>query len=93
MTSTHKRDTLYSQIQLVPYGVPKADMTVVLGVMSAKEGSHKICDDDVVGMFWLGRRLDKGNRLVDCCQLNGLTIGGNLFPHRNIHKAHGGALT
>ena len=45
------KDTFYLQLQSVLNGVLTVDMTVLLGDMNAKVGSHEPGDEDAVGMF------------------------------------------
>ena len=40
-----------------------------------------------MGKEGLGDMNENGKELVDICALNGLSIGGTLFPHRRVHKA------
>ena len=61
-------------------------MVLLLGDMNAKVGGFLPGDGAVVGPHGLGVRNDNGSRLVDCCQQNGLAIGGTMFPHKDIHK-------
>lgn len=43
--------------------------------------------EGVMGRHGLGDRNENGERLTDLCALNNLSIGGSVFPHKDIHKA------
>ena len=63
-------------------------MLLIMGDLNAKVGDH---DDNkgrerVMSKHGCGTRNDNGERLVDFCLNNNCTIGGTIFPHKNIHK-------
>jgi len=39
-----------------------------------------------MGRPGLGEMSDNGEKFTDFCALNGLVIGGSIFPHKRIHK-------
>ena len=80
------KENFYHQLHAVLNRIPGDDMVLLLGDMNAKVGSYMPGDDAVVGQHGLGVRNDNGSRLVDCCQQNGLAVGGTIFPHKEIHK-------
>ena len=57
-----------------------------MGDFNAKIGNDNKGYEDILGIHEIGVLNDKGQRLIDFCQLNDLVIGGSLFQHKDIHK-------
>lgn len=80
------KETFYSQLQNAFSSIPKGDITIVMGDVNAKVGSDNANYEKIMGKHGLGRRNENGDLFVDFCATNNLSIGGTLFPHREIHK-------
>ena len=63
------------------------DMTILMGDFNAKIGSDNTGYEDIMGTRGLGQMNENGEHFADLCALNQLVIGGNIFPHKRIHKA------
>ena len=73
-------------LQKIRDEVPRHDMRIILGDLNAQVGSENIGIEDTLGREGLGTRNDNGGRLVQFGRMNGMVIGGSIFPHREIHK-------
>ena len=73
-------------LQKIRDEVPRHDMLIILGDLNAQVGSENIGIEDTLGREGLGTRNDNGGRLVQFGRMNGMVIGGSIFPHREIHK-------
>ena len=58
-----------------------------MGDFNAKVGQNNVSIERIMGRGGLGDVNENGEELVDFCALNGLSIGGTLFPHKRVHKA------
>ena len=52
---------------------------------NAKIGEEDTGNEEVMSRHGLGEMSDNGERCTDFCALNGLGIGGSIFPHERIH--------
>ena len=76
----------YDRLQSVLDKCPGIDITIVIGDLNAKIGEDITGNEEVMGRHGLGEMSDNGERFTDFCALNGLVIGGSIFPHKRIHK-------
>ncbi|XP_068748920.1 craniofacial development protein 2-like [Montipora capricornis] len=60
---------------------------IVMDDFNAKAGRNNASIERIMGKEGLGDVNENGEELVDMCALNGLSIGGTLFPHKRVHKA------
>ena len=81
-----EKDDFYQQLQAAVETVPAHDMLLVLGDLNARTGSDNKGKERYMGKHGMGDLNDNGERLIGICEQNELTIGGTLFPHKNIHK-------
>ena len=79
-------DDFNEQLQTTLSKVPLRDMLLIMGDMNAKEGDNNTGCERVIGKHGCETRSDNGERLVDFCLNNNCTIGGSIFPHKNIHN-------
>ena len=66
--------------------IPKRDMLVVLGDLNAKIGMDNKGFEEIMGGEGCGNTNENGGLFLDLCHANSLVIGGNIFPHDEIHK-------
>jgi hypothetical protein len=55
----------------------------IIRYFNAKVGSN---NKEYKGKHGLGERYDKGESLMDICEINNLVITGTIFPHKRRHK-------
>ena len=60
--------------------IPKKDVTILMGDWNAKLGKSASKTSNI-GMFGLGCRNERGDRLEEFCVTNNLVIGNTLFQH------------
>ena len=65
---------------------PSCTHAVDNGLYECQLGVDNTGYERVIGKHGCGTRNDNGERLVDFCLNNNCNIGGNIFPHKNIHK-------
>ena len=82
------KDGFYDQLQSAIEDIPSHDMLLIIGDLNARTGSCNRGRERVMGIHGLGTHdlNDNGGRMCDFCELNGLLVGGTLFPHKDIHK-------
>ena len=81
-----EKDDFYGMLQGVLDAVPGHDLKILMGDFNAQIGPDRTGWEDVMGAEALGTRTDNGERLLSCCSVNKLRIGGSIFQHKSIHK-------
>jgi len=81
-----EKDQFYSQLDNILGTVPRHDMCLLIGDYNARVGQDVNAYPSVIGPHGMGEMNDNGQRLLDTCSTQGLTIGGTLFQHKAIHK-------
>ena len=80
-----KKDEFYMSLQKAKDEVPRLDMLLVLGDLNAQVGTVNIGMEDTLGQHGVGTANDNGERLVQFGRINGMVIGGSIFPQKDIH--------
>jgi len=83
----YEKEEFYNKLQAVVDKAPNRDILIVMGDFNAKVGRNNASIERIMGKEGLGDVNENGEELVDFCALNGLSIGGTLFPHKRVHKA------
>ena len=81
-----EKDDFYGMLQGVLDAVPGHDLKILMGDLNVQIGSDRTGWEDIMGSEALGTRTDNGERLLSCCSVNKLKIGGSIFQHKSIHK-------
>ena len=81
------KDDFYGRLQGVMDRLPAKDVNIVMGDANAKVGEDPTGYETIMGRHGLGTMNENGERFAEFCSINGLTIGGTIFPHKQIHKA------
>ncbi|XP_050293721.1 craniofacial development protein 2-like [Anthonomus grandis grandis] len=77
-------EAFYKQLNATINELPKNEILVVTGDMNAKIGKTKDIDEQlkgIIGSFGLGTRNERGERMLQFCQEQNLTIANTLFAH------------
>ena len=82
-----EKEQFYQELQEAVDSCNKNDIIIIMGDLNAKVGNDNRGYERTMGVHGLGTQNDKGLRLCEFSQLNGLVIAGTLFPHKDIHKA------
>ncbi|XP_062592881.1 craniofacial development protein 2-like [Saccostrea cucullata] len=80
------KDEFYEQLQMVVSKVPQHDMLLIMGDLNAKVGNDNTDCEKSMGKHGCGIKNDNGERFIDFCLNNNQTIGGTIFPHKDIQK-------
>ena len=81
------KDYFYQQLTDTFDELPGHDIKLLLGDFNARVTSDSSAWPGVLGRHSLhSSSNDNGQRLIDFCAMHGLTIGGTMFQHRDIHK-------
>lgn len=81
------KTSFYQQLSDTYDELPGHDIKLVVGDFNARVTSDHTTRSGVIGKHSLHQvSNDNGTRLLDFCALNGLTVGGTLFQHNDIHK-------
>nr|XP_032527792.1 craniofacial development protein 2-like [Danaus plexippus plexippus] len=86
LASEEDKDDFYSALNLTIKNIRKQDIVIVMGDLNAKVGTENVGCQRHMGTHGLGGRNDNGERFLEFCQDNDLTIGGTLFIHGDHHK-------
>lgn len=78
-------ETFYSELTELLQKTTKEEITVILGDFNAKVGKGRV--EDVCGEYGLGLRNERGDRLVQFCQEEDMTIANTWFklPPRRLY--------
>ena len=80
--------TIYGQLEnIFIKNKSTKDITMLIGDFNAKVGKENEGLKGAMGKKGLGIRNENGEKFIDFCVRQGITIGGTLFPHKDIHKA------
>ncbi|KAL5263387.1 hypothetical protein ACHWQZ_G008677 [Mnemiopsis leidyi] len=86
-SDTGVKDDFYQQLTDTFDELPGHDIKILLGDFNARVTSDNSAWPGVLGRHSLhSSSNDNGRRLIDFCAMHGLTIGGTMFQHRDIHK-------
>ena len=72
-------EQFYEEIQQAIKYTNSNEVLLVMGDFNAKVGMEAM--EDVVGKFGIGNRNERGDRLIEFCQINNLTISNKWFQH------------
>lgn len=83
--SEEEIEDFYSQIGIVMKNVKKRDVTIVMGDFNAKVGEG--AEDKLVGLYGLGQRNQRGDRLVQFCREEKLVVSNTFYklPSRRLY--------
>ena len=82
-------DAFYCTLQETINGIPKKDTIIMMGDFIAKVGSQRDMNG-TTGMFGLGDRNERGERLVDFCSLIDIVITNTQFKQSKPSRAEAG---
>ena len=85
--SEDEKDEFYERLNNTVQETPRHDVLIVLGDLNAKVGQDNDTREQTYGREGLSQETnDNGERLIEFCEYNNLTIGGTIFKHKEIHK-------
>ena len=90
---TEKRDIFYNQLQSTLDRIAAGDTNILMGNINVKVGEYSLGNGEVFGKHGFATRNNNGIRFVNCCQRYGIVTGGNIFPHKTMHKGTWRSLT
>lgn len=77
----------FGRIRLQTGEIPKHDIVILMGDWNAKVRDQQGGEERVVGHHGLhGEKSENGERIVELCASNNMTIATILFPHKDIHN-------
>ena len=74
-------DEFYDKLQQEVSRAPRKDSLIVIGDFNAKVGIQSEEDREVMGIYGIGERNERGDRLLDFCQMNSLFITNTKFKN------------
>ncbi|KAG1651907.1 Craniofacial development protein 2 [Nymphon striatum] len=83
--SDEKIESFYENIQNTIKQLKSTDVLMVIGDFNAKVGNESY--KDIVGKYGLGKKNDRGDRLIEFCEENKLVISNTMFqqPKRRLY--------
>ena len=80
------KEEFYLTLQAVVNNILKHDIMCVLGDLNVIVGNDESWCPQALSRHGVGVRNENGTMLINFAMANDLVIGGNLFPHRDVHK-------
>lgn len=80
------KQEFYEALQAELQKVPKQDLTILMGDLSAKVRSQNTGYERVMGRHGYESMNENGEYFTEFCGNNNFVIGGTLFQHKEIHK-------
>ena len=80
------KDDFYYTLQMTVDDVPRNDVLLLPGDLSARVRCNNKNREIVMGNHGVGDLTNNGERVINLCEENNLIIGGTIFTHWNIHK-------
>ena len=79
-------ENFYEIVQDTLYSIPNSDITLLMGDLNAKIGKVTKKSNNI-GIYGIGTRNERGNRLEEFCQANDLVIENTTFkqPPRRLY--------
>jgi len=74
-------DEFYDQLQQEVSRAPRKDSLIVMGDFNAKAGIQSEEDREVMGIYGIGERNERGDRLLVLCHMNSLFITNTKFKN------------
>ena len=87
--STHEEEDveeIYDNLEEEMRKANAVDINIVIGDFNSKIGKDNIGYKDVMGKFGLGDRNEMGERMLEFCQRNQLSITNTYYYHRVQHR-------
>lgn len=86
--SSHEtKERFYSDLQNTIDKVPPDDILLLNGDFNARVGTHDSgIWKHVIGKYNMPERNEQGERLLEFCAINGLSITNTFFQHKSIHQ-------
>ena len=79
-------EAFFGQLNRTINTLPRQEVLIILGDMNAKIGKATTIEDhlkQIIGPFGLGTLNERGDRMLQFCQEQSLTIANTLFEHHN----------
>ena len=85
---SHEEDVeeFYDNLEEERRRTKAGDITIVIGDFNSKLGNDNTGYEDIVGKFGLGDRNGRGERMLEFCQRNQLSITNTYYYHRVQHR-------
>ncbi|VDO63155.1 unnamed protein product [Schistosoma margrebowiei] len=80
------KDRFYDRLKSITEKCSTKNLTILMGDLNAKVGMNNTGYEDIMERHGLGERNETGERFANLCAFSKLVIGGNIFPHKRIHK-------
>ena len=81
-----EKEEFYERLQEVKESVPFRENLIILGDMNAHVGSERLGLESIIGAFSIGQRNREGERLLNFCHLNNLSVMNTFYKHKENHK-------
>ena len=81
-----EKERFYDDLQDTYDAMGCTENTLILGDFNGHVGTNRDGVENVIGAFSVGDKNEDGERLIDFCVRNNLTIMNTCFKHRDSHK-------
>ena len=81
-----EKDRFYEELQDTFDAMNCVENTVIMGDFNGHIGTNREGIEKVIGAFSVGDKNEDGERIIDFCVRNNLTIMNTCFKHRESHK-------
>ena len=77
---------LHPRLQSILDKSRENDVIILMGDFNANIGTDNNGYEEMMGTQGVGEMNENGEKFVDTCALNNITIGGSMSTHKRIHK-------
>jgi hypothetical protein len=81
-----EKEEFYRKLQETKNRSPYAERMVIMGDLNGHVGTQRRGVESVIGAFSVGERNRAGERVIDFCLQNGMTVMNTCYKHRESHK-------
>jgi len=79
-------EELYENLEEKIRCAKRGDVVMVIGDFNSKVGRDNSGFEDIMGRFGVGDRSERGERMLEFCQRNQLSVTNTYFYHREQHR-------
>ena len=81
-----EKEEFYENLQDTYEEAPFKENIIILGDLNGHIGTERTGIGNIIGAFSIGNRNNEGERLIDFCVLNSLSIMNTYYKHQDSHK-------
>ncbi|XP_063860698.1 craniofacial development protein 2-like [Scylla paramamosain] len=84
--SLREKEQFYETLQEMTETIRHHENVIVMGDMNGHVGQNRDGVEHVIGEFSIGERNQEGERIIDYCVMNNMSIMNTYYKHQESHK-------